>query len=229
MSVEKIIKENPYLKKLLETMPEDVKKRSILKEFYPTDILLKKDEEAKYVYLLYSGTLRVINEFPNGTVYGFAYIDSTEIIGALEILAEEKRIAATVEAVTHSIALRISKEDFIKWFESSIDFSMIMARMLAKKFYPTISKNGEVFMNSSMHSLASFIIRSVEKNIKEGKIGIINKKRQYIADELGMSLRTVYRAIKKLKEDNLITIIKGKIHVSKKQYEKLTEIIDEYI
>ncbi|RKD27144.1 CRP/FNR family transcriptional regulator, cyclic AMP receptor protein [Caminicella sporogenes DSM 14501] len=229
MSVEKIIKENPYLQKLLKTMPEDVKQRAVLKEFFPTDILLKKDEEVNCVYLLYSGTLRVINEFPNGTVYGFAYIDSTEIIGALEILAKEKKIAATVEAVTHSIALRISKEDFIKWFESSIDFTMEMAKMLAKKFYPTVCKNGEVFMNSSIYSLASFIIRSVEEDIKEGKTGIINKKRQYIADELGVSLRTVYRAIKKLKEDNLITVIKGKIHVSREQYEKLAEIIHEYI
>ncbi|QEK11256.1 Crp/Fnr family transcriptional regulator [Crassaminicella thermophila] len=229
MSKETILKNDSYLAKLLKNMPKDIKNRSVVKHFPSNTIMLKKDSEVKYVYIIYSGTLRVINEFANGNIYGFAYIDSTDFVGALEILAEESKTACTVEAVTDCVALRISKEDFLEWFEKDIFFSTNIAKLLAKKLYPTIYRNGAVFMNSSIHSFIAFLIRFVQKDIQEGKTALINKKRQYIADELGISLRTVHRIIKKLKEDNLLTIIKGKIYVNKNQYERLIEIVDDFI
>jgi len=215
------------LTNLLSNIPEDIKSRSLFISFQKNDVLLKKDEEIKFVYILYSGTLRVINEFSNGSIYGFANIDSIDFIGALEILAEEPKIACTVEAITDGAALRVSKEDFLEWFNKDIEFSRILAKILAKKFYPTISRNGAVFMNSAMYSLAGFIIKSVKDNINQGKVGFITTKRQHIADELGISLRTVYRLIKELKEDNLIQVIKGKIYVTKDQYEKLYQMVKD--
>ncbi|QXM05123.1 Crp/Fnr family transcriptional regulator [Crassaminicella indica] len=226
MSIERFIKDNTDLEKLLKNMPEDVKKRCVIKNFPAKSIMLKKDAEVKYVYIHLFGTLRVLNEFANGNIYGFAYIDSTDFVGALEILAEESQIACTVEAVTDCTALRMSKEDFLKWFEKDILFSTTIARLLAKKFYPTIYRNGAVFMHSAMDSLISFIIKFVEYDIQDKAVVLINKKRQHIADELGISLRTVHRIIKNLKENELITVEKGKIYVNKKQYEKLINMID---
>lgn len=223
--MEKLI-DKPYSADLLNNIPVDIKNRSVMIKFSKNDIVLKKDEEIKYVYILCSGTLRAINEFSNGNIYGFANINPPDFIGSLEILAEESKIACTVESVTDSTALRISKKDFLDWFERDVYFSSTLAKTLAKKFYPTIYRNGAVFMNSAMYSLVGFILQSIEDDIKQDRIGVIRKKRQHIADELGISLRTVYRVIKELKEDNLIQVIKGKIHVTKDQYERLNYIIE---
>jgi CRP/FNR family cyclic AMP-dependent transcriptional regulator len=223
--MEKLI-DKPYSADLLNNIPVDIKNRSVMIKFSKNDIVLKKDEEIKYVYILCSGTLRAINEFSNGNIYGFANINPPDFIGSLEILAEESKIACTVESVTDSTALRISKKDFLDWFERDVYFSSTLAKTLAKKFYPTIYRNGAVFMNSAMYSLVGFILQSIEDDIKQGRIGVIRKKRQHIADELGISLRTVYRVIKELKGDNLIQVIKGEIHVTKDQYERLNYIIE---
>jgi len=228
MSLEKIEKEKSYLTGLLNNMPIDIKSRSVMTKISENDILLKKDEEIKYVYILCSGTLRAINEFSNGNIYDFANINPPDFIGSLEVLAEESKIACTVEAITDSVAIRVSKDDFIEWVQRDVYFSSTLAKTLAKKFYPTIYRNGAVFMNSAMHSLVGFIIQSVDDEIKQGKIGVIRKKRQHIADELGISLRTVYRVIKELKEDKLVNIIKGKIHVTRNQYEKLIEVVEDF-
>ncbi|MCT4619175.1 MAG: Crp/Fnr family transcriptional regulator [Marinisporobacter sp.] len=229
MSIERFIKDNPYLENLLKNMPENIKAKALIKNFPAQTIMLKKDSEIKYVYILCSGTLRVINEFSNGTIYGFAHINSTDFIGALEILAEETKIACTVEAITDCVALRISKKDFLDWFENDIFFSTTIAKSLANKLYPTIYRNGAVFMNSATHSLISFLIKFVEENMENKNTLLIRKKRQYIADELGISLRTVHRIVKKLKEDDFISIIKGKIYVNKEQYDRLLELLDDFI
>ena len=76
--------------------------------------------------------------------------------------------------------------------------------------------------------LQLFLTRQVRTKIEDNDYVLINEKRQQIADEMGMSIKTVNRGIKKLKEDNLITIIKGKIYIDKNQYLKMIRILEEW-
>lgn len=80
-----------------------------------------------------------------------------------------------------------------------------------------------------MYTLVSSIIQWTKEDIQRGKVSFINKKRQQIADELGISLRTVHRNIKKLKQQELITIDTGKLYVNWEQYKALIDKLDELV
>lgn len=228
MSLDEFLKNKSSLANLLISMPVEIRNRCVIKRFPAKSTMIQKDEETKYVYIVISGMLRVVNEFENGKLFGFAYKNPLDFIGMLEVLAEESKMAGTVEAITDCVVLRITKEDFLKWLESDHFFSITIAKEIAKNLYPTAYRIGDVFMNPALYTIVTFIVQSTKKEIKDERIGLITKKRQQIADELGLSLRTVYRVIKKLKEDNLVTIRKGKIHVHKEQHIKLIKMLEEY-
>jgi CRP/FNR family cyclic AMP-dependent transcriptional regulator len=200
-----------------------------VESFKARTVMVKKDEEPKYVYIIYSGTLKIFNEFQNGRILETAIVNDMDFVGLIEILASKQKIAATVETVTECVTVKISKKDFLRWIEKDHYLSIIIAKKMAKDFYSIAYSNGELLLNSTMYTLISFIIQWAKEQIGQGKEVFINKKRQQIADELGISLRTVQRNIKKLKQEELITVKNAKVYVNKKQYNLLINKLQELI
>ncbi len=229
MSIEYFINNKTNLSNLLMGMPNEIRKRCIVQKFCAKTILVKKDEKPKFVYIIYLGTLRIFNEFENGKILQTAKVKDMDFVGILEVLSLEDKIAATVETVTECTALRISKEDFLEWIEKDHYLALITAKKIASDFYNTTYSNGRLLLNSTMYTLVSFIIETIKNDIEQEKTGFINKKRQEIADELGVSLRTVQRNIRKLKDTGLITINTGKIHVDSEQYNRLINRLNELV
>jgi CRP/FNR family cyclic AMP-dependent transcriptional regulator len=229
MSIENFINNKPYLANLFMGMPADIRIRCVEESFKARTVMVKKDEEPKYVYIIYSGTLKIFNEFQNGRILETAIVNDMDFVGLIEILASKQKIAATVETVTECVTVKISKKDFLKWMEKDHYLSIIVAKKMAKDFYSIAYSNGELLLNSTMYTFISFIIQWAKEQIGEGKEAFINKKRQQIADELGISLRTVQRNIKKLKQEELITVKNAKVYVNKKQYNLLINKLEGLI
>jgi CRP/FNR family cyclic AMP-dependent transcriptional regulator len=229
MLIENFINNKPYLANLFMGMPADIRIRCVVESFKARTVMVKKDEEPKYVYIIYSGTLKIFNEFQNGRILETAIVNDMDFVGLIEILASKQKIAATVETVTECVTVKISKKDFLRWIEKDHYLSIIIAKKMAKDFYSIAYSNGELLLNSTMYTLISFIIQWAKEQIGQGKEVFINKKRQQIADELGISLRTVQRNIKKLKQEELITVKNAKVYVNKKQYNLLINKLQELI
>lgn len=229
MSIEKFTNKNINLKNLLIEMPDEIKKRCVVQEFEAKTTMVKKDENPKYIYIIYSGILNIFNEFENGKILQTARVHDMDFVGVMEALASKDKIAATVETATKCTALRMPKDDFLDWMQRDHELAILVAKKMADNFYSTTYSNGKLLLNSTMYTLVSFIIDTVKDDIVMSELGIVNKKRQQIADELGISLRTVQRNIKKLKETGLITINTGKINVDIVQYKGLVDKLDELI
>lgn len=226
MHVEDLINSNKIFMKFISNIPEDIKERITVRRFLSKAVVARKGEEIKYISIIYSGKMHVINEFDSGQIYTFADIGFMDVVGDIEVLAEKFTVACTVEAITDCIVLQMSCEDFIKAFESSHSFSKQVARMIAKKMYSSSFKNGEAIFYSVKHNVTSFIIKYAQKRISEENIVAINLLRQEIADTLGISTRSVNRAVKAMKDEDLISIQKGKININKNQYCKLINSLE---
>lgn len=231
MLLENFVKNQPLVTNFIETMPEELYKRCSIKEFEPRASIYRKDEELRYIYIICSGTVKIMNQFDTGLVYDYAYMDSVDLLGILELLAEQPTSASAVQAVTKCVAIEISREDFWTWMKSSHTFAILVAKSLASKMYPTIYKNGAAFVYPAKYTIAELLLRNLEdkkdKFSDKEYVGI-NKTRQQIADELSINVRTVYRSLKALKEEGYITIQKSKIKINKIQYEKLLKDIETF-
>ena len=67
------------------------------------------------------------------------------------------------------------------------------------------------------------------KSVTESKPLVVSKTRHELHEELGMNTKTLDRTIKKLSDEQVISVIKGKITLSRQQYLNLSLIINDYI
>ena len=61
------------------------------------------------------------------------------------------------------------------------------------------------------------------------EILVLNQTRARIFEEVGISIKTLDRNIRKLEEMNLLTLNKGKIVITKAQYLQMKQDIDFYV
>ncbi|GMQ63054.1 Crp/Fnr family transcriptional regulator [Vallitalea maricola] len=226
MLLQELMEYQPKLRKILEGMPSNIKERCRLKTYKSDSTIIKKGEDIKYVDILCKGELNVINEFANGSIYIFDTNKAIDFIGEMEVLAGESKAIVTNVAKTDCIVFRISKNDFIKWTESDNGITLMLAKRLAARSCYTSCYQGYSHYYPAIHMIKRFIIEYVKNEINDNNIVYVNKKRQEIADILGMSVKTVGRNITKLKEKGLVTIKKGKIYVDRKQYEDMIDTLE---
>ena len=58
---------------------------------------------------------------------------------------------------------------------------------------------------------------------------IIKKTRQQLYEECGITVKTLNRTIKKLEEDRVISVEKGKITINLEEYKRAREMVHHYI
>lgn len=216
------------LMKLLDGMPPHIRSKCISKKVLPDTYILNKDDQVNYVYILCSGTIIVKNEFVNGQLYKFAIVDGLDFIGEIEVLANEVNSACTVQALTNCTLLQLKKEDFLYWLNSNHEFAIYIAQSVARKMYPTSYHHGDITFYSGIYKVVAFLIRVFESGLNQDPF-ILSKRRQDIGEELGISIRTVNRCIKILKDQNMIEIRDGDIVIQKQQYRTLMRYLSELI
>lgn len=213
------------LEYMLEHIPEHIKHQMTHKVFLPGQTIVHKGQPANHVFLLTKGGTRVSNEFASGQRYTFASLSVPDLIGDLEVLAGQPLYAASNEAVSACEVLVMSAETFFQWMRSDSEFALSVAQMLAAKMYPTSNEAGRVKFQPSLERLHSYLIKrlgSIDTNLF-----ILHTSRQQIADDIGTSVKTVNRGVAKLKEAGLISLIHGKIAISKEQQKALTDAFQE--
>ncbi|MCT4688566.1 Crp/Fnr family transcriptional regulator [Vallitalea sp.] len=226
MLLQEIMEYQPELKKVLEGMPRDIKERCRLKTYKSNSTIIKKGEDIKYVNILCKGELNVINEFANGSIYILNTNKAIDYIGEMEVLAGETKAVVTNIAKTDCIVFRILKNDFIKWTKCDNYITHMLAKRLAVRLCYTSCYQGYSHYYPAIHMIKRFIIEYVKNEINDNNIVYVNKKRQEIADILGISVKTVGRNITKLKAIGLVTIKKGKIYVDRKQYKDMIDTLE---
>jgi CRP/FNR family cyclic AMP-dependent transcriptional regulator len=227
MKLEALVKSEPQLEKLLLNMPEEIRQKVSLKQIGAGETLVKKGEKVQQVYILIQGEVKVANEFSNGRLYTYAHVQAVSFLGELEILAGAADFASTVEAVTACRVLQISAENFTKWLECDHSVLLAITKVLAKKMYPTSRENGTVIFLPGVRKLQAYITKYCSEKEQGGEAFLLDRKRQQIADELGISVKTVNRCVEKLKEEGFLQVKRGKIYITQEQYAQLQVMMKE--
>ena len=123
MNIESLINQNKEFENILKGITGETKDKFVIRNIKKDNIIVNKDEDVLSVYLVYSGKLRIINEFDSGYMYSYADIGFMDIVGDIEVLSGRLKFAATVKSVTDCILINISTDDFMYMFENNHNFS----------------------------------------------------------------------------------------------------------
>ena len=211
--------QNQQAKDFIEKIPTNIKDRCKLKKIETGKLLVLKGNNIEYIYIQCQGKMQVKNEFENGFVYSFANIKPIAYIGAMEIMANKKTYSSTLQTTTECIILKMPKSDFKNWINIDQKFTLEVLHFVSKSMYEQSLKTGEVLAYPAICILTNYLINVFENEDKD--VVFLEKTREEIASILGFSVRTINRNLKELKDDNLITVNRKGISITKEQFDKL--------
>ena len=211
---------NKDAKKFIEKIPSNIKLKCKIRIIEKGKIVVLKGNDIENVYVSCQGKMQVRNEFENGFVYSFASINPIAYIGVMEIMANKQNYSSTLQTSTECIILEIPKSDFIEWITSDQELTLEVLHFVSKSMYEQSLKTGEVLAYPAICILITYLMNVFESEDKD--IAILEKTREEIGSILGFSIRTINRNLKILKEENLMSVNRKSISITKEQFNRLS-------
>lgn len=188
--------------------------------------IMKAQDPCDKVYILLEGCAQGVDEQTVDRIFPFFEFRPPEIIGDFEIFAEIDHYRASIYAVEACRLLVIGRKQYLAWMEKDVHALFIRTKILMKQMAEQSHQNRRYYFLQGIDRLILYLVGSYEK-IPDRTGCRIRKTRNEISSELGCSLKTLNRSIRKLHDDGMIQLISGKIHVTPEQYEKLRASIAE--
>ncbi|NMB14780.1 MAG: Crp/Fnr family transcriptional regulator [Gallicola sp.] len=227
MNIEELIKLNPDFEFFSSKMTEDVKRNYYIKEYETGEIISHKSSELKYFGIITAGASRVINEFENGNIYMIETNPAIDYIGEVTILAQQKYTSVTIEASKPSTVFYIPRKTAEKWIFENVEILSRLTIRVANKLYRSSLENGMKLFYSSDYILIDYLVKIAAAHKITGiKRYKFPHTRSFMAEEIGMNLKTLNRTITKLKDKDLFFIEKGKIVMTLENYKNSQNYLD---
>ena len=215
---------NKDAKKFIEKIPSNIKLKCKIRIIEKGKIVVLKGNDIENIYVSCQGKMQVRNEFENGFVYSFASINPIAYIGVMEIMANKQNYSSTLQTSTECIILEIPKWDFIEWITSDQELTLEVLHFVSKSMYEQSLKTGEGLAYPAICILISYLLNVFES--EEGDSVFLEKTREEIGSILGFSIRTINRNLKILKEENLISVNRKSISITREQFNRLSHKLE---
>lgn len=220
----------PRLDAFTTHIPEALDGRFRLRSYAPHEVIRQKDSPLETIGILLEGTFRVVNEFENGNVFMIEMNDAPSFVGEVALLAGSSTTSVTIETVTACRVAYLSAADFDAWLRQDMGLLRALSEHVAAKLYCSSYSRGERLFYSAKYVLLKYITQQAESGgIHTAARVIINKTRQQISEEVGMTVKTINRILAKFSEHGLISMERGKVALDAHQYHRARQELKVYI
>ncbi|MFF2484500.1 Crp/Fnr family transcriptional regulator [Paenibacillus sp. NPDC058071] len=200
-----------WLHEMLEHMPPDLFVHWELWRYYPEELVCEQGEHPDVFYIVIEGHLKVEHILDDGTVLIIAYLYPGQMISDIEIALMTPYVCR-ITAETQASTLVLKKEIYQKWLLADNHFLLYLTKQLAGKLYETVRKSIDNVSMSLRHKLLRYLYSQVEPiNFNQQASFIIPISREDIASQWGVTLRSVNRVLKELKDREIIYVDKNRI------------------
>lgn len=206
----------------ISVLPQHVIDQGVIVNFEPKSLIVSRGEFPKYIYFIESGTAIGIRDYADGNEYNYFQVDKYNgNIGLLEVLARKEKYIATIMCVTEVRSLKIEAAFIYEFIMTDITMLRRCNVLIADDLYMRSGNDGILYYLKGLNRLRYYLVNYYDKNKNKGKRVIVYSEYQEIANKIGMSIRTVGRSIKKLKDTGEISSHNKKIVIMENQYKTM--------
>lgn len=209
------MKSVPGFQPLFATIPKKFISQFEIAVIEPGNPIIVKGERNPYIYLLCSGKIRIINVFDNARLFSFATKDGPGFSGLLEFLSGEEFASSTVETASECLFLKMSKHIFQLWMDEDVQAFRFVVKAFAQQLYPSLNSVGALYVHPRFYLLVQHLVTNYANEAETRGEAIVSASRESLAEELGISLRTMYRLSGRLVEEGFASVRRKKIVVPK--------------
>lgn len=214
------------LYKLVQTMPPAIKEKCVFRNIKAGTTILHDGDKSDTVHILISGMVQVVDKSIYGIAYAFSNYPAYDIFGEMEALGDYERYKLAVRAISDSQIITMPKDVFLNWIKTDINVILILSKMLTGKLWEASEAGRNRLLAPALVQIMMYFSSSYEKI---GEAYICHKTRQQIADETGLSVKTVNRSIKTLNEMTYLTLKKGHVYMNGSQHILMLQYLSNWI
>lgn len=211
---------------IINSIPEKYKRRLIKHSYQVGDYVYQKGSIFDCVHFIDTGKIDVIVIGNEAKDYIHVANYSAEYLAMIEAFSDYPSYVCTIKVIEPTVTFAMKKNDLIAMLNEIPEYKDIMLNYLAGQAINNVLNVGRHAIYSTSYNLVSYLITQSDLKKDSNNLYIDRSK---LADYLGVSLRTVHRQFVKLKNNNYITIVEGKIAITKRQLRELIAFRDTYI
>lgn len=222
-------KKQKYMEHLFRNCTEEVKYYMSVIDIEADKTFIKAGTACNNIYIILSGKVTGIEWPMHERSYSFKDFGPGDFFGEIECFANLAQYRISIVTSTKCRVLAIPSVYYMDWMRMDVDalFSRTQVNM-SRLITQTAEARKYLFMEGK-DRLMVHLIRKYEQKYPLPKMLELSQTRNQISDEVGFSLKTLNRSIKKLEELELIEIQKGKIVIMEDGYRRMKEYIEHYI
>ena len=210
------------------TAPDSLADYFVVENLAPNRIFVREGDPVDHVYLIATGTVKATDYRVFGTEFDFSRFDKVYAMGGMEVLMKLPVYRTTLTTVTKCTIIKIPIEPYVKWLRSDVDALQLEAQLMGEYLLEQGRLARAFLFLQGADRLMLLLIRKYEKY---GSGGVYHMKanRQNLANETGLVVKTVSRAIKKLEEDGMISRSEKFLLMNHDQYLQMKAYVDRLI
>lgn len=222
-------KKREYMNVLFRNCTEEVKYYMSLVEVDADQTFIKAGEACNYIYIVLSGKVTGVEWPMNERSYFFKDFGPGDFFGEIECFAGMTNYRISILSSTRCRLLAIPSVYYMEWMHIDVDALYMRTQENMKRLVSQTAEARKYLFMDGKDRLMVHLVRKYEQKQPLPDTLELKQTRARISEEVGISLKTLNRNIKKLEDMQLIRLNKGKIVITKEQYLQMKADIDYYV
>lgn len=217
-----------YLLEFFRYIPDETAKHILPAEVKKGQYVLKAGTPCDMVYFLLKGNVTGEAYASRGRAYSFMDFSEMSILGDFELFDPRDEYSLSIRAEQDCSLLKLSMEQYKNWVRQDANALHLRIRNILSVLSFERRIDREYLQKNSKERLIILLARFYERGNKD-ELGnyTVRHTQAELADKTGVNLRSVQRSIAALEHEQLVELKKGKIVLSREQYEKLRQFAEE--
>lgn len=215
------VKKQAYMERLFQNCTEEVKYYMSVIDVKEGQILIEAGEKCDYIYMILSGKVTGIEWPMNERPYYFKDYGPGDCFGEIEYFADLPCYRISVITAADCRVLTIPITYYMEWLQSDAEALYLRTKENMRRLIAQTADARRYLFFESGERLMMHLIRKYEQKQPLRKVLELRESREQLSEEIGFSVKTLNRNIKKLEGEELIRIQKGKIMIGEEGYLKM--------
>lgn len=186
--------------------------------FQPGQKLFRQDEKARHLYIIKQGIAKCYITEENTKDYILEFFGEGEVMGELELLTSAP-VLSTVEAVTDLVVYKTGSAHFLQLLETNPTLNKLILKELATRVRQLAVRVSYQQLYPVEYTLLKLLSLFSYQELPLSK--------KDLADYMAITVRSLNRTLKQLREKNFIPATGLDLHLSRQELNQLLKKFDE--
>jgi CRP-like cAMP-binding protein len=181
--------------------------RTTMREVERGRVILRPDEQARMVYVIKEGRVKISRYSPEGKEQILALLEPGDVFGELALVRSSEPVQ--VEAFENTLVCVMQSEDFLALIRRQPEVALQVMKILAERLRAAEEEIADLVFRDVPGRLASLLLRLARAYGDAGPAGrrlALRLTHQDIAAMIGSTRETVTAILNRFRDDGLISV-----------------------